>query len=280
MKLSTKVIPDILEPPFRLGDRIVLLGSCFADNIGAKMAAAGFDVCINPFGTLYNPASIRSAVERLDGDDTFTADDCVPMGAGAGRICSFEHHSSFARPSAEEFLADANESLKRAREFWRSADRVVLTLGTAMVWTHGGRVVSNCLKRPASEFERLMLEESQIRECLQQIIDSHPEKRFLLTVSPIRHMGDGAHVNAVSKARLLLAAEACSGAAYFPAYEIVLDELRDYRFYAEDLVHPSPVAVEILWERFLDSCVAPEDRAAVAENEKAARSQAHRPNLK
>ena len=146
-----------------------------------------------------------------------------------------------------------------------------------LTWSHDGKVVSNCLKRPAAEFERRMLDEEEIRACLQQIIDSHPEKRFLLTVSPIRHLGDGAHLNAVSKARLLLAADACKGADYFPAYEILLDELRDYRFYAEDMVHPSPVTVNIIWERFLDACVAPEDLAQVAENEKAARRSAHRP---
>ena len=148
-----------------------------------------------------------------------------------------------------------------------------------MTWSAGGRVVSNCLKRPAAEFERRMMELDEIRGCLQQLIDSHPEKRFLITVSPIRHLGDGAHMNTVSKARLILAADACTGADYFPAYEILLDELRDYRFYAEDLVHPSPVAVDIIWERFLDACVAPSDLPSIAANEKAARSLAHRPNL-
>ena len=277
MKLSTTVNVDRLESPFRLAGKTVLLGSCFADNMGARMASAGFDVCTNPFGTLYNPASILNAVRRLDGDSLFTPADCVPMGAGAGRICTFEHHTSFSRPDAAEFLAHANECLLHARELWRSADRVIITLGTAMIWSHDGKVVSNCLKRPAAEFERRMLDEEEIRACLQQIIDSHPEKRFLLTISPIRHLGAGAHMNALSKARLLLAADACKGADYFPAYEILLDELRDYRFYAEDLVHPSPVAVNIIWERFLEACVAPEDLEQVAENEKAARRSAHRP---
>lgn len=279
MKLSTTVNAGRLEKPFRLTGKTVLLGSCFADGIGAKMSSAGFEVCTNPFGTLYNPASIANAVRRLDGSGLYTAGDCVPMGAGAGRICSFEHHTSFARPEAAEFLTHANGSLLKARDFWRSADRVIITLGTAMTWISDGRVVSNCLKRPASEFVRRMMEVDEIRVCLQQILDSHPKKRFLFTVSPIRHLGDGAHTNAISKARLLLACDACIGADYFPAYEILLDELRDYRFYAEDLVHPSSVATDIIWERFLESCVCPEDLAAIAANEKAARRSAHRPNL-
>ena len=280
MKLSTTVYADRLEIPFRLTDRITLLGSCFADNMGAKLAGAGFEVCTNPFGTLYNPASLLSTVRRLDGDGMFTLADCVPMGAGAGKTCSYEHHTSFARADAAEFLENANRSLLQAREFWRNSNRAIITLGTAMTWSSGGKVVSNCLKRPAAEFERRMMEEDEILGCLQQIVSAHPEKRFLITVSPIRHMGDGAHVNAVSKARLLLAAEACGGVDYFPAYEILLDELRDYRFYAEDLVHPSPVAVNIIWEKFLESCIAPEDLAQTAINEKAARHSAHRPNLK
>lgn len=277
MKFWTKVNLESSADPFRLGDRITLLGSCFADSVGAKMQAAGFDALVNPFGTLYNPASLLSAVRRLDSDSVFNISDCVEMGAGAGLVCSYEHHTSFARPTSELFLEHANGVLLQAREFWKQSDRVILTLGTSMVWYAGGRAVSNCLKRPAQEFTRRMLEVEESRSFIQAIIDAHPEKRFLLSVSPIRHMGDGAHVNTISKARLLLAADACTRADYFPAFEILNDELRDYRFYAEDLVHPSPAAVEYIWECFTESLTLPGERAAMAENEKAARRKAHRP---
>lgn len=276
MKLTTPVIINAPQVPFRLSDRIMLLGSCFADNIGARLSAAGFSTCVNPFGTLYNPESIRSAVARLDSVEPFGPDDCVPMGAGAGRICSFEHHTSFARQTAEVFLANANEELRKAREFWADANRVVLTLGTAFVWRHNGRTVSNCLKRPAAEFTRELLSVTQASEALRAIVAAHPEKRFLLTVSPIRHLGDGAHANALSKASLLLAASSLPGSEYFPAFEILNDELRDYRFYADDLVHPSQAAVQFIWERFLETWVSPEDLQQIAANEKAARSKAHR----
>ena len=276
MKLYTQVIPEKIAFPLSLSDRIVLLGSCFADEMSRKLQAAGFEVCANPFGTLYNPASIASAIERLDSAEDFGPQDCVQMGAGAGKVCSFSHHTSFARSTAEEFLQNANTKLQEAREFWNRANRVILTLGTAMVWCVGGKPVSNCLKRPAAEFERKAMGTEDISACLAGMVSAHPEKRFMLTVSPIRHMGDGAHANALSKARLLLAADACTGADYFPAFEILTDELRDYRFYAEDLVHPSPTAVDIIWERFLDSCTLPSERDAIEDNEKAARRSAHR----
>ena len=243
------------------------------------MEAAGFDVLVNPFGTLYNPASLLQAVERLDSGVPFGPGDCVPMGAGADRICSFEHHTSFARQTAEEFLANANAKLQQAREFWQSANRLVLTLGTSFVWRCEGRVVANCLKRPAGEFTHGMLTVEQSSECLRAIASAHPEKQILLTVSPIRHLGDGAHANSLSKARLLLAADGIPATEYFPAYEILLDELRDYRFYADDLTHPSPSAVSYIWERFLTSAVLPSDLDQIARNEKAARQKTHRPNL-
>lgn len=279
MKLWTKVIFTGPEKPIILADRIMLLGSCFADSIGAKMASAGFQVGVNPFGTLYNPASLAGAVARLDSGRPFGPGDCVEMGAGAGRICSFEHHTSFARESKEAFLENANARLQEARAFWKDCNHVILTLGTSFVWCVDGKPVSNCLKRPAGEFTRRMLGTEESASLLQSIISSHPEKRFMLTVSPIRHLGDGAHANSISKARLLLAADSCTDADYFPAFEILNDELRDYRFYAEDLVHPSAQAVSYIWEQFLDGCTDPSEREAIAANEKAARRMAHRPLL-
>ena len=280
MKFFSQVVFPPLARRFSLSDRILLLGSCFADTIGSRMSAAGFDVLRNPFGTLYNPASLLCAVRRLDSGNMFGPEDCVPMGAGAGRICSFEHHTSFARADAEEFLEAANDSLAKARDFWSRCNRVILTLGTSFVWYHDGRPVSNCLKRPAAEFARRMLAPGESAGCLRAIVESHPEKEFLITVSPIRHMGaDGAHANSLSKAGLLLAADAIERASYFPAFEIMMDELRDYRFYSEDLMHPSGAAAGYIWERFLDSCVEPADLDTIKQNEKAARLSAHRPNL-
>ena len=278
IKLSTPVIAAPLPVQLSLGDRIMVLGSCFADSMGSRLAAAGFNVCVNPFGTLYNPVSICNSVARLASGRPFEAADCVEMGAGAGLVCSWSHHTSFARPTSEEFLRDANASLAKASEFWKSANKVLITLGTAMVWklVSSGDVVSNCLKRPASEFSHEMLGVQQVGMLLQMLVANNPDKEFIFTVSPIRHMGEGAHANTLSKATLHLALGKLP-VCYFPAYEILLDELRDYRYFAEDLVHPSKLAEDIIWERFVAAAVVPGDRSQLALNEKAARQSAHRP---
>ncbi len=282
MKLFTEVTCEKLSTIART-DSVCVLGSCFADEMGTRLSDAGFDVLRNPFGTLYNPASIASAVERLDSAAPFTQQDCVEMGAGAGLVCSFSHHSSFARPTAEEFLAYANARLVEDAARWRACTHVILTLGTARVWRAlerpGAPVVANCLKRPAQEFSHELLGVEACAALLRGIVDAHPEKRFLLTVSPIRHLGEGAHANTISKSTLHLAAEQVlsSSAEYFPAYEILMDELRDYRFYADDLVHPAPAAVQMVWERFLDACTDPADRPAILAAERAARTARHRP---
>ena len=284
IKVSTAVFSTELPVQLSLSDRIVVLGSCFADSMGSRLSAAGFNVCVNPFGTLYNPVSICNSAARLASGQPFCEADCVEMGAGAGLVCSFAHHTSFARPTAEEFLTAANAVLTEASAFWKSANKVLITLGTAMVWklVDSGEVVSNCLKRPAAEFSHEMLGVQQVSMLLQMLVSNNPDKEFIFTVSPIRHMGEGAHANTLSKATLHLAlgrvlSSDQPGQCYFPAYEILLDELRDYRYYADDLVHPSRLAEQIIWERFVAAAVVPGDRAQLELNEKAARRSAHRP---
>lgn len=253
-KNKTKV--EVTKFPVKISrsDRICILGSCFANEIGARMKESGYDVCVNPFGTLFNPVSIANSIARLDSAIPFRPDECEPMGAGAGKICSWWHHTSFARPTAEEFLDNANVALLGASAIWKKCNKVIITLGTAMVWklVSTGEVVSNCLKRPSREFSHEMLSIAQATAVLKRIISAHPDKKFIFTVSPIRHMGEGAHLNTLSKSTLHLAVEA-TGSAYFPAYEIMLDELRDYRWFAEDLVHPSKEAADYIWERFLEA---------------------------
>lgn len=284
MKLVTEVSCLRPERPLILDEPVCLLGSCFADEMARKFSDAGFRVLANPFGTLYNPASIAAAVARLDDPVPFREEDCVPLGAGDGRTGSFFHHTSFARSTAAEFLKAANACLAQAAGEWERCGAVILTLGTARVWRAlerpGRPVVANCLKRPAREFAHELLSVEECTRLLRGIVETHPQKRFILTVSPIRHLGEGAHVNSVSKATLHLALEGVlplDNAGYFPAYEILTDELRDYRFYAEDLVHPSPTAVQIVWERFLEAYADPADLPRIRENEKAARAAKHRP---
>ena len=258
LKLQTPVETGRSAVSISLKDRIFVLGSCFADNIGGKMVDLGFDVCVNPFGTLYNPVSICNSVARLTSGIPFSESECVQMGAGAGLVCSFSHHTSFARRTEDEFLNVANASLKEASLWWKAATKVIITLGTAWIYEYlrSGETVSNCLKIDAKEFSRRRLSVRETATLLMNMVARHPEKEFIFTVSPIRHLKDGAHGNQLSKSTLLLAldeviAKFPERCEYFPAYEIVLDELRDYRFYAADMIHPSDQAVDYLWSRFV-----------------------------
>lgn len=281
LKLQTPVSFPASSVDISLKDKVMVLGSCFADNIGARMIDSGLDVMVNPFGTLYNPLSIADSISRLSSGRHFAAEDCVEMGAGAGLICSFHHHTSFARATAEEFLAEANSSLDEAHGFWKDCSKVIITLGTAwrFVLRDDGFTVANCLKRPAAEFDRSMLGVGEVADVLAGIIEANPDKQFIFTVSPVRHMADGAHANQLSKSTLLMAVDSVheqGRVEYFPAFEIVMDELRDYRFYADDMVHPSDVTVAYIWERFRDFAVPAEEHPTLAANEKLARQSRHR----
>lgn len=284
MKLQTLVPILPLPVTLSLQDKVTVLGSCFADAVGSRLAEWGWDASVNPFGTLFNPVSVCNSISRLQCGVPFTQEDCVEMGAGAGLVCSFSHHTSFARPTPEAFLANANAVLEVASARWKASNRVLITLGTAWVYRHkeSGEVVANCLKRPAGEFSRECLSVPQVTALLTSLVKRHAEKSFIFTVSPIRHLQDGAHANQLSKATLLLALEAVCAAfpertAYFPAYEIVLDELRDYRFYAEDMLHPSAQAEDYIFERFIDAVLPPAQRSDLEARRKALLASRHRP---
>ena len=262
LKLQTPVEAGRSKVSISLNDKIFILGSCFADNMGRKMIDLGFDVCLNPFGTIYNPVSICNSIARLSSGIPFSKEECVRMGAGAGLVCSFSHHTSFARRTDDEFLNVANASLEDASRRWKAASKVIITLGTAWIYeyTRSGEVVSNCLKIDAKEFTRRRPSVRETATLLMNMIARHPDKEFIFTVSPIRHLKDGAHGNQLSKSTLLLAledvvAKFSDRCDYFPAYEIVLDELRDYRFYSPDMLHPSDQTVDYLWSRFVDFVV-------------------------
>lgn len=279
MKLQTPVTDAQCKVGISYKDKITMLGSCFSDNIGRQLTDLGFDVCVNPFGTLYNPVSIFRSVKRLIAGTRFTLDDCVKIGAGDERFCSFSHHTSFAGKTEEEFLEKANTALEAASRHFAESTKIIITLGTSWCFRNvsSNEVVSNCLKRPAAEFIRERLSSDDTSECLRGIMgmcknaesENFKAKEFIFTVSPIRHFKDGAHGNQISKAGLLLGIEdaLCHGKAdYFPAYEIMMDELRDYRFYAEDMCHPSGQAVDYIRERFLEWALPTSEKQILEEN--------------
>ena len=281
MKLQTPVADEKCRVGISYDDKIMMLGSCFSDNIGKRLSELGFDVCVNPFGTLYNPASIASAVSRLVNGEHFTEKDCVEIGAGCERVCSFSHHTSFSGTDAKEFLTKANDALDKASLFFRECNKVIITLGTSWCFRHigTGSIVSNCLKHPAVEFQRERLEVQEIADLLKEIMntDCGKRKEYIFTVSPIRHFKDGAHGNQLSKAGLLLGIDSVIGdrAGYFPAYEIVMDELRDYRFYAEDMCHPTSQTIEYILERFLGWALPADEKQVLEENIRRFRRSCH-----
>ena len=245
MKLYTSVdiVPAVRQIGY--GDKILLLGSCFADNIGAKFAEHYFQATINPFGTLYNPASIAAAITNVGNSQLVEHN---------GLWHSMMHHGAFSGKDKEEVLTRCEQSRALLQRALMEASTVVVTFGTAWVYEMEGQVVANCHKLPANRFTRRCLTVDEIVEMWQPIVASMPDKHWIFTVSPIRHVKDGLHANQISKAILLQAVDQL-GQSYFPSYEIMMDELRDYRFYAEDMVHPSAVAVEYIWQRFVENYI-------------------------
>ena len=276
LKLQTPVTDPVYSVGISYSDRIMMIGSCFTDNIGSMLKNYGFDVCVNPFGTLYNPASVAGSIKRLVSGEDFTHEECMEIGAGDSRICSFYHHTSFARLDSDEFIADANARLAEASAFFKECNKVIITLGTSWCYRHIEKdiIVSNCLKRNPKEFVREFLHAAQTADMLREIMELCPDKQFIFTVSPIRHFKDGAHGNQLSKASLLLGVNE-TGAEYFPAYEIMMDELRDYRFYADDMCHPSPLAVSYIGERFLAWALDESEQERLKENIRSWKHECH-----
>lgn len=285
MKWTTPVTVATEKGYLRHGMPILMMGSCFADHIGSYLQEAKFDVCLNPYGTLYNPESIASAIERLAEGRPYEEEELRYDGF---LWYSYMHHGSFSSPDRSAALQAMNRSYKRAADLLPRCQRLIATWGTAYVYRlkETGMTVANCHKQPEKVFERARIEADEIVarwELLTQRLHEYaPGCRVLLTVSPIRHLRDGAHNNQLSKATLLLAADTLCRRypetySYFPAYEIVMDELRDYRFYAEDMTHPAAAAVAYIRERFAEAYFTPETARLATACEKIATGLRHRP---
>ena len=267
MIFHTEINIKPLEQTVVYADAMLFLGSCFADEVGAICKGLGFNALVNPFGVLYNPASIAQSVERLDSGRPFTRDDVIAV--GERQYCTFNHNTAFWNTSEDMLLQTINQRLGEAHEHFMKSKWLVVSLGTSWVFKHrmSGQIVSNCHKLPAHQFDREFLTVERSSQYLSGIVERHPEKQFIFTVSPLRHLKDGMHGSQLSKAALLLAVnEICrqfANAHYFPAYEIMMDELRDYRFYKEDMVHPTEQAVRYIWERFAEFAINASEKPAM-----------------
>lgn len=284
MKFRTEITAVPADFGITHSDKIAMLGSCFVENISSQLANAGFQIDVNPFGIVYNPLSLSNNLNQLLDDKRFTAHDLF---RDKEIYHSFFHHSRFSGTNKEEVLATINSRLAESSAFLRKANLLIITFGTAFVYRlqSTGEVVSNCHKLPANRFSYKSLTVAEIvaewTNLISKLQEAIPEIKILFTVSPIRHWKDGAHGNQLSKATLLLAVDElikiCPNCFYFPAYEILLDDLRDYRFYAEDMLHPSPQAVDYIREKFSETYFSKETMGKIREYERIQQALNHRP---
>lgn len=282
MKFRTEIEIKPFASQIDYGSHIFALGSCFAENMAERLRRAKFRIASNPTGILFNPASIADALARFATGKPYSESELTEHG---GRWFSFDAHTSLDGSTAESALGNLNRALDTGCEALHDADFVILTFGTAWVYelAESGHIVANCHKMPQSMFRRRRLSVEEIVAMYEPLIGQGilRDKHIILTVSPVRHLADGLDGNAVSKAVLRLAVEELAArhknVSYFPSYEIVTDDLRDYRFYAEDLVHPSQQAVEYIWEKFADALLTDEAKAMLPRVEQIVAAAAHRP---
>lgn len=283
-RTPTDITP--LIPRLRHSDKLLVMGSCFAEHIGGRLEQMKFRTVVNPYGVLYNPLSIAEALTRLIEQRPFTEEELHEFPDGGWN--TWLHHSRYSHPDKQEALTAINISMEKAWQQLADADILIITLGTAWVYriAETGMVVGNCHKVPERRFTRQCLQFQEIVKALDAAIHRitaiNTKLRVLFTVSPVRHLKDGLHGNQLSKSTLLLATdELCrmhpERCHYFPAYEIVVDELRDYRFYAEDMAHPSIQAVDYVWECFVEHCIDTKAQSFMLQWEKIVRAMNHRP---
>lgn len=279
MKFRTEIEITSLGVKIGYENRVLALGSCFAAHIARKLAGAKFRVAENPSGILFNPLSIAAAIRSYASPAAVTRDE---LGFDGEAWYHFGFHGDFSAPTADEALQKMNAARQAGADALRTADRIVFTFGTAWVYERQGEAVANCHRRPAAEFTRRRLGVDEIVTAFADLMAGPLGGReVILTVSPVRHLGDSLAGNAVSKAALRLAAEELAerfpDVHYFPAYEILNDDLRDYRFYADDLVHPSPQAVEYVWEKFSATVLSEQARRLLPDVRHIVVAAAHRP---
>lgn len=238
-------------------DKIMLLGSCFTENIGNKLSINGFETLINPFGILYNPFSICSSLNRIIYLKFLDSEDLVKVNEF---WFSYEHHGVFRDEKCDNLLQTINLGITKANLFLKQTNWLIITLGTAWVFflKENNKILGNCHKLNPQLIDKRLLSVDEIVEntslTINNIREINPNIKIILTVSPIRHWKQGYRENIISKSALHLATnqlcETINDCFYFPAYEIVMDELRDYRFYQADMLHPSEIAVDYIWEKF------------------------------
>ncbi len=275
-------VPDF-RPAITYADGMLMVGSCFTEHISTKLQRYKYNVVSNPFGILYNPVSMAVSMERIAMGKHYHADELVEHG---GLYHSMDHHGSFSGKDIEAVLSRINKTIDAARLHLASCKVVCISPGTAQVYSYlpTELIAGNCHKIPQSRFAKVLLTAEECVSAYERMLNAirsiAPGCRILFTISPVRHVRDGLVENQRSKAILHYGFELFQRhhpeVYYFPAYEIMMDELRDYRYYDRDLVHPSPLAIDIIWEKFAAACLETGDRDIHPLIEKIKKAMEHR----
>ena len=283
MNLLTKIPLTKSKNTIDYSSQLLLLGSCFSENIGAKLEYYKFQGLQNPFGILFHPLAIERLIEKSVNQELFTEEDVFNENE---QWHSFDAHSSLSNPSKEQIITDLNNAISRTSTQVNTASHIIITLGTAWVYrkTSSNKVVANCHKVPQSNFTKELLSVEEVIESLKRVItfvqSVNPTVQFIFTVSPVRHLKDGFLENQRSKAHLIAAIHQVLNedrVSYFPSYELMMDELRDYRFYAKDMIHPNETAIEYIWEKFIEVWLASNTSSTMKKIEKVQKGMLHKP---
>ena len=284
MNFTTKIPIAKSDAPIDYSSRIVSLGSCFAENMGEKFDFFKFQNTTNPFGIIFNPISIEKIIDRAINLNYFTEDDLFFHNE---LWHCYEVHSDLSNDNKEVFLSNLNQILKETNQKLTSATHIIITYGTSWVYKlkSTGTIVANCHKVPQNQFDKEFLSVEEIEKSIQNNLDLiqkvNPNCNVIFTISPVRHLKDGFVENQRSKAHLITALHTSIShlptSMYFPSFEIQMDELRDYRFYAQDMLHPNSVAIDYIWERFCECTVAEEANPIMQEVASIQKGMAHRP---
>lgn len=236
------------------GDQIALMGSCFSNSIAMKLADRKLKVLSNPYGIVFNPISLFKSIQEIIDQKEYDSSHLIFHNELQH---SLNHHSEFSHPESSEVIQKINSNSIKARDFLQTAKVLYLTLGTAWVYTYDGEIVANCHKIPNHQFEKRLLSIEEIVDSFEPVIKKlnvfNPDLKIVFTLSPVRHLKDGFEENSLSKALLRSAIHRLVGGgevSYFPSFEIMIDDLRDYRFYTKDMLHPSEQAVDYIWDKF------------------------------
>ena len=280
MKFRTEIDIKPWQRQIDYSHKLLSLGSCFATNMAQRLAERKFKVSSSPTGILFNPASIAQSVELMAAGYRVTTSDLIECN---GRYASYLFHSDFSAVEEQQAIAQMQQALDNGAKALREANHLIITLGTAWVYRlrKTGGVVANCHKQPSAIFSRELLSIEQIISSLETIL-KHTSAQLILTISPVRHLGEGMEDNSLSKALLRVAvaefvARHSERTVYFPSFEILIDDLRDYRFYGDDLVHPSAMAIDYIAEKFFEAALTPKARQLSYEVERVVRAANHRP---